>query len=111
MSTVPEPAGAVAVIWVAEFTVSVVAAVVPNLTAVTPTKFVPVMVTGVPPAVGPALGLTLVTVGAGGGPPPVALMSTPMPEEVPAGDCVPAGDTAPVTPGSYAARLASLVGT
>ena len=37
---------------------------VPNLTAVAPVKPVPVMVTVVPPAVGPVVGLTEVTVGA-----------------------------------------------
>ena len=57
MSTVPaEPAGAVAVIWVALLTVTLVALVVPNLTAVAPVKLVPVIVTLVPPAVGPATG-------------------------------------------------------
>ena len=39
------------------------AAVVPNLTAVAPVKLVPVMVTAVPPAVGPLVGLMPVTVG------------------------------------------------
>ena len=34
---------------------------------VAPVKLVPVMVTGVPPAVGPDVGLKPVTVGAGGG--------------------------------------------
>ena len=41
----------------------VVAAVAPNLTPVAPVKLVPVIVTEVPPAVGPELGLTAVTVG------------------------------------------------
>ena len=64
-STVPAaPAGAVAVIDVALLTVKLLALVAPNLTAVVPAKFVPVMVTEVPPAVGPELGETLVTVGA-----------------------------------------------
>ena len=57
------PAGEVAVIWVSETTVKVAAAV-PKSTAVAPVKSVPVMVTEVPPAVGPAFGLTEVTVGA-----------------------------------------------
>ena len=65
-STVPVPAGAVAVIWVAVFTITPVAAVVPNLTPVAPVRLVPVMVTEVPPAVGPEVGLIPVTVGAGG---------------------------------------------
>ena len=55
-STVPVPAGAVAVTWVAEFTIKPVAAVVPNLTPVAPVRLVPVMVTEVPPAVGPRSG-------------------------------------------------------
>jgi hypothetical protein len=63
-STVPDPAGEVAVIEVAEFTVNEVALVVPNLTAEAPSRPVPVMVTLVLPAVGPAFGLTTVTVGA-----------------------------------------------
>ena len=37
----------------------------PKLTAVAPLKLVPVMVTTVPPVVGPLLGLTAVTVGGG----------------------------------------------
>ena len=60
------PAGEVAVIEVALLTVKVVAAVAPNFTAVAPVKLVPVMVTEVPPAVGPEVGLTPVTVGTGG---------------------------------------------
>ena len=65
-STAPAlPAGDVAVIDVALLTVNEVAAVAPNFTAVAPVKLVPVMVTLVPPAVGPLVGLTPVTVGAG----------------------------------------------
>ena len=64
-STVPAlPAGAVAVICVAELTVKPVAAVAPKLTAVAPVKFVPVITTDVPPPVGPAVGEIDVTVGA-----------------------------------------------
>ena len=63
-STVPVPAGAVAVIWVAELTVKPVAGVAPKLTAVAPLKFVPVIVTVVPPATGPEVGEIDVTVGA-----------------------------------------------
>jgi hypothetical protein len=62
-STVPTPAGEVAVIWVALLTVKEAAALLPKLTAVAPEKLVPVMVTLVPPDVGPVFGLTLVTVG------------------------------------------------
>ncbi|OEZ89314.1 hypothetical protein JAB6_01280 [Janthinobacterium sp. HH104] len=64
-STVPLPLGAVAVICVALLTVKPVAAVAPKVTAVAPVKPVPVMVTLVPPAVEPAVGEMLVTVGAG----------------------------------------------
>ena len=63
-STVPVPAGDVAVIEVDETTVKAVAAVVPKFTAVAPVKPVPVMVTAVPPVAGPVAGLTDVTVGA-----------------------------------------------
>ena len=65
MSTAPVPAGEVAVIEVAEMNEKLVAAVTPNVTAVTPVKFVPVIVTVVPPAVGPAVGEIEVIVGAG----------------------------------------------
>jgi hypothetical protein len=64
-STTPEPAGAVAVIWVSELTVTLVAAVAPNLTDVAPVKPVPVIVTTVPPAAGPEVGLMPVTLGTG----------------------------------------------
>ena len=63
--TAPLPAGATAVIWVAELTVKLVAAVPPNVTAVVPVRFVPVMVTLVPPAAGPDVGARPVMVGAG----------------------------------------------
>ena len=63
-STVPVPAGEVAVIDVAELTVKLVALVAPNFTAVAPVKLVPAMVTDVPPAVGPDVGEIDVTVGA-----------------------------------------------
>ena len=63
-STVPVPAGEVAVIEVAEFTVKPVAAVAPKVTAVAPVRLVPVIVTVVPPAPGPDVGDMLVTVGA-----------------------------------------------
>jgi hypothetical protein len=65
MSTVPVPAGEVAVIEVAELTVKPVAAVAPKFTAVAPVKLVPVIVTVVPPAVGPTVGEIEVTVGDG----------------------------------------------
>jgi hypothetical protein len=52
------------VIVVAELTVYVVAAVPPKSTALAPVRSVPVIVTDVPPAVGPAAGATEVTAGA-----------------------------------------------
>ena len=62
-STVPVPAGEVTVMEVAVSAVTV-PAVVPNLTAVAFARLVPVTVTLVPPAPGPEVGLTAVTVGA-----------------------------------------------
>ena len=52
-----------AVIWVVELTVKLVALVLPNLTAVAPVKLVPRMMTVVPPDLVPLVGLTEVTVG------------------------------------------------
>jgi hypothetical protein len=57
------PAGVVAVIDVLLTTTTLVAAVLPNVTVAPVAKLVPVMVTEVPPVVGPVFGLTLVTVG------------------------------------------------
>src|SRR5450830_673706 len=93
-STVPEPAGAVAVICVALLKVKLLAAVPPKVTAVTPAKFVPVMVTLVPPVAGPDVGEMLLTVGAARYvnwsaepvalvPPPVVTLTSTVP--VPAG--------------------------
>jgi hypothetical protein len=59
------PAGVVAVMVVPFTTTTFVAAAAPNVTAAPATKFVPVIVTAVPPAVDPLLGLTLLTVGTG----------------------------------------------
>jgi hypothetical protein len=59
------PAGVVAVIWVPLTTTTLVAAAGPNVTVAPTVKFVPVIVTAVPPAVVPLFGLTPVTVGAG----------------------------------------------
>ena len=67
-STATAPAaftGVTAVIDVALFTVKLVALVLPKRTAVAPVKSVPVMVTVVPPAVGPLFGLTPEIVGTG----------------------------------------------
>jgi hypothetical protein len=61
--TAPAPAGVVAVIDVL-LTTTLVAAVAPNFTVAPAAKFVPVIVTAVPPAAGPLFGLTLLTVGA-----------------------------------------------
>ena len=63
-STVPVPAGLSAVIVVSLTTVTSVAGVVPKSTAVAPVKPVPVIVTNVPPAGGPMVGLMPETVGA-----------------------------------------------
>ena len=52
-------------ICVPEFTVNDVAAVPPKLTAVAPVSPVPVSVTWLPPAVGPDVGFSAVTVGGG----------------------------------------------
>lgn len=49
-------AGATAVTFVCDTTVNLVAAVGPKSTAVAPVKFVPVIVTVFPPAVGPHSG-------------------------------------------------------
>src|SRR5262249_12235010 len=60
----PTPAGEVQVMVVAFMTTTLVAALPPKDTVAPLTKPVPVMVTGVPPAAGPLLGVTLVTDGA-----------------------------------------------
>jgi hypothetical protein len=57
----------VAVILVLLTTVRPVAALPPRVTVAPAAKFVPVMVTAVPPLVGPVFGDTLLTVGAGFG--------------------------------------------
>ena len=64
LTVAADTAGLVTVIWVALTTSTPVPSVVPKSTAVAPVKAVPVTVTLVPPAVGPELGLTAVTVGA-----------------------------------------------
>jgi len=58
------PAGVVAVMDVLFSTATFVAALLPNATVAGAAKFVPVIVTDVPPARGPVFGDTLVTVGA-----------------------------------------------
>ena len=62
-STTPVPGGLMTVIVVALTTVISVPGLVPKWTPVAPVKPVPVIVTKVPPAVGPPLGLRLVTAG------------------------------------------------
>ena len=57
------PAGVVAVMVVLLTTTTFVAAALPKVTVAPVAKFVPVIVTAVPPVVGPLFGLTLVTVG------------------------------------------------
>jgi hypothetical protein len=57
------PAGVVAVMLVLLTTATFVAAALPNVTVAPATKFVPVIVTAVPPSVDPLFGLTLLTVG------------------------------------------------
>jgi hypothetical protein len=56
-------AGVVAVRVVLLLTTTLVAAVPPNVTVAPVAKFVPVIVTAVPPAAAPLFGETLVTVG------------------------------------------------
>ena len=63
MSCVPLPAGLTAVTVVSETKLKLAAAVDPKLTPVTWVKPLPVIVTAVPPAGVPTLGLTAVTTG------------------------------------------------
>jgi hypothetical protein len=94
----PLTAGVTAVKVVAELTLNEAAALDPKSTAVAPVKFVPVMVTEVPPAVEPEDGLTFVTVGGAGGVTPVpATISTATPPDIPLGLCVAVGCTAAET--------------
>ncbi len=65
MSTAPAvPAGETALMVVAEVTSKLVAATEPKLTALAPTKPVPVTVAEVLPVVGPVRGLSELTTGA-----------------------------------------------
>ena len=64
MSTLPAAwAGLTAVIFAADTTLKLVAAVPPNATAVAPEKLEPLIVTDVPPAVDPRCGTTEVIAG------------------------------------------------
>ena len=67
MSTLPGRAvrGAVAVISVSESMVKLAAGVVPNMTAVVPFRFLPLIVTRVVPVTGPNAGETVTISGAG----------------------------------------------
>jgi len=65
-STVPEPAGLVAVICVLESPM-IEPAAPPKLTPVAPDRLLPVIVTEVPPLVGPLFGLIPETTGRAGG--------------------------------------------
>ena len=56
MSTMPLPAGAVAVIWVGLSGVKLIAEVLPNWTSVAPVRSVPVIVTSCRPPLGPTPG-------------------------------------------------------
>jgi hypothetical protein len=69
-STAPDPAGDVAVIDVAEATVTADAALPPNETVSPAAKPDPVIVTAVPPDAGPDAGETPPTAGAAGAVPP-----------------------------------------
>jgi hypothetical protein len=63
-STVSAASGGETALMVVELTtVKLMAAFVPKWTAVAPVKLVPVIVTVVPPDVGPSCGITAVTVG------------------------------------------------
>ncbi len=66
MSTVPVPLGEVTVMEPVVSAVIVPGLAVPKSTAVALDKLEPLMVTVVPPAVGPLVGLTTVTVGSAG---------------------------------------------
>jgi hypothetical protein len=57
------PAGVVAVIEVLFTTTTLLAAALPNVTVAPEAKFVPFIVTAVPPSVDPLFGDTLLTVG------------------------------------------------
>jgi hypothetical protein len=98
----------VAVSEVAELTVTFVASAKPKLTVAPVTKFVPVIVTTVPPPVGPWVGLSELTVGV-----EVladdASMRAPTAAEVVAGDWVDVGATALETLGSNRTMLPSAV--
>jgi len=94
IGTVPVPAGATAVIWVAETTVNDVAAVAPKSTAVAPVNPVPVNVTDVPPVTGPETGNTEANTGTGTYVKEIPLLTPPTVVTVTGTVPVPAGATA-----------------
>ena len=95
--TVPTaPAGAVAVRLVADVKVTAAAAAVPNFTVLAAVKFVPEIVTTVPPSVGPVVGAMAVTVGAAGS---AVTLKTTVPAAGTSDTAAPSGvREAPVTP-------------
>jgi len=74
-STGPVPGGEAATMVVELLMMYESVSADPKATAVAPVRFVPVMVTDVPPPLGPEFGLTEVTLG-GGTPAEVAVMKT-----------------------------------
>jgi hypothetical protein len=99
------PAGVVAVIVVLFTTATFVAAVEPNVTVAPETKFVPVIVTDVPPEFDPLFGLTPVTVGAGAKVNPLARLPLNPPE------LVTVTVTAPAVPAGVVAVIEVLLTT
>ena len=73
------PAGVTAVMLVDETTTTLVAATPPTVTLVAPVKSQPVIVIGVPPAVGPDIGVIDVIVGCGSG---AAVLTTRKPRSM-----------------------------
>jgi hypothetical protein len=91
-----DPAGVVAVIVVVLTTDTPVAAALPKVTVAPAAKFVPVMVTAVPPAVDPLFGDTLVTVGTGptdGANVAICITHAPEPRNVAVELLLPAAET------------------
>jgi hypothetical protein len=98
-STVPAPAGAVAVIDDGPLTVKLVALLAPNFTAVAPDRAA--IATLVPPAAGPLVGNTAATVGAGPAVPPKTPPATIPPDTEyasPTRASVAEKDITPLTP-------------
>ena len=66
-ASVPVPAGLDTIIWEAVSLMKLMTVLVPKSTAAAPARLAPVIVTSVPPVVGPDAGLTPVTAGGLGG--------------------------------------------